>query len=268
MAYVADGYVAVNYYTDQTLSLDPYDSAGEIAEDKNGYYDKSRNLYLANSTQTWESYAAPFGWDDVATWQGTQSGPLVFVTEVIDTQKINFYNPICKVEASGPVDITVYYSDTVDSAGFMEGAFEFSGGQSQTLTGASARYWQFKVSVAQVNNETLYIQRIESTLKSETQTEEFTDLDTSTITDSAGQGTLVPTKAFGSITSVVFQPQITDSSRPQVFVLNKNTSGIDIEVRDMDTYGKTLVDCTCDVIIKGLPKLQSDANGNIEEVLV
>lgn len=263
--YVAENYVALD--TSPGLDATPYDSAGAFLEDKNGYYDKARNLYLANSTQTWSSYASPLGWNDVDSWNGTPASPLTFVTEVVDTQKSRFYNPICKVEASGPVDITVMYGDSVDSTGAIETPFEFEAGQSAVLQGAKGRYWQFRVSVAQQDAEELVISSITSTIKSETILEEFTDLDTSTITDSAGQGTLVPTKSFGTITSVVFQPQITDSSRPQVFVKTKTTTGIDFEVRDMDTYGKTLVDCTCDVQIKGLPKIQSDVNGNIEEVL-
>ena len=52
-----------------------------------------------------------------------------------------------------------------------------------------------------------------------------------------------------------------------MYVRSKTTSGINFEIFDADTYGKTHTDCVVDVKITGLPKLVSDSNGNITEEL-
>ena len=267
--YVNTGYIEENLVFSTSVPDPGVDSAGEIAIFRNGYYDKYKNAYLPNSQETWDDNgdSAGYTWEDVDSWDRTPVSPLVFVTNVVDTQKSHYQNPNVKVVASGPSNITVYYGDTLDSSGAIETPSSFSGGQNQTVNGAKARYWQFAVSVAQVGIETPFITSITSTMKGTVVTETITDLDTSTLSDSTGIGTLVPSKTFSAITNVVFQPQSTSADKPQIYVRSKSTSGIEFEVFDLDTYGKTRIDCVCDVRIEGLPVLRSDAQGNILEVL-
>lgn len=267
--YVNTGYIEENIVFSTSVPDPGVDSAGEISVFRNGYYDKFKNAYLPNSQETWDDNgdSSGYSWDDVDTWDRTPVSPLVFVTNVVDTQKSRYQNPNVKVVASGPVSVTVYYGDTLDTSGAIESPTSFTAGQNQTVNGAKARYWQFAVSVAQQGTETPFISSITSTMKGSRLNETITDLDTSTIVDSAGIGTLVPNNSYSAITSVVFQPQSTSADKPQVYVRSKSTSGIEFEIFDMDTYGKTRIDCVCDVRIEGLPVLRSDALGNILEVL-
>jgi len=274
MSYVLASYVATGYFEDLGLGAEPFDSAGfdsagEFAIYRNGYYDKFTNQYLASSTETWDDNndSGGYTWDDFNNWQGTPSTPLTFLTDVVDTGQSRYYNPNVKVDASGPVDVWVYYGDEIDTSGAIITPGLFQGGQSQTLSGAKARYWQFGIFVEPLNGEIPYINAITSTVKSTPIEEIITDLDTSTIVDSAGYGTITPTKAFATITSVFIQPQADGLDKPIVYVRSKTTSGINFEIFDADTYGKTHTDCVVDVKITGLPRLVSDSNGNITEEL-
>ena len=275
MAYVTDGYVDLDYVEilgDLGASIFDsagYDSAGEFVLYRNGYYDKSTNKYYANCTEVWDSNndSSGYVWDDLTTWDGTSTSTLIFLTNVVDSGKSRYYNPIVKVEASGPVSVWVYYGDTLDSTGAIETPNLFVGGQNQTLLGAKARYWQFGILVEKQNIEKLYISNITTIIKSDTVEEVISNLDTSTVVDSTGYGTIVPANSFSTISSVFIQPQADGPSKPIVYVRNKSTAGIDFEIFDADTYGKTHIDTTVDVRIQGLPKLISDAHGNIVEEL-
>lgn len=252
---------------------------------RNGYYDKVINRYLADSVETWDGDSAGQTWDDFATWNQTPLSPLRFYTGVVDTGVSDYYNPIVKVDASGPVSITVYYSNTVDSAGALVSPSSFAAGQSQTLSSAKARYWQFQVDVAQQTTETPYIQSITSTMKSTPIEEVFVDVNTALYADSAGLVTFTPNRNFSTITNAFFTLQdsaityvtsgyVADNyvlegnkTYPVVYLQSKSGGSLTFEVRDVDTYGKTLTNCICDIKIQGLPTLVSDANGNIVEEL-
>jgi len=251
---------------------------------KNGYYDKRQNRYLADSVETWDGDSAGQTWADFATWDQTPLSPLKFYTGIVDTGASNYYNPVVKVDASGPVNITVYYSDTV-SGGALVAPSSFVGGQSTTLSGAKARYWQFQVDVTQQTTETPYIQSITSTMKSTPIEEVFTNVNTAVYEDSAGLVTFTPNRNFSTITNAFFTLQDTatlymedgyvatnyvlegDKTYPVVYLQSKSGGSITFEVRDIDTYGKTLTSCVCDIKIQGLPTLVSDADGNIVEEL-
>jgi len=252
---------------------------------KNGYYDKRQNRYLADSVETWDGDSAGQTWADFSSWDQTPLSPLRFYTGVVDTGVSNTYNPLVKVDASGPVSITVYYSDTVDSAGALVSPSSFAAGQNQTLSGAKARYWQFQVDVTQQGTETPYIQSIDSVIKSTPIEEVFNNINTTNYEDSAGLVTFTPTRNFSTITNAFFTLQdsaptyvnsgyvadnyVQEGARtyPVVYLKSKANGSITFEVRDIDTYGKTLTNCTCDIKIQGLPTLVSDANGNIVEEL-
>lgn len=252
---------------------------------RNGYFDKIQNRYLADSVETWDGDSAGQLWDDFATWNQTPLSPLRFYTNVVDTGASNNYNPIVKVDASGPVSVTVYYSDTVDSAGALVTPSNFVGGQNQTLSSAKARYWQFQVDVTQQTTETPYIQSITTTMKSTPIEEVFVDVNTADFADSAGLVTFTPNRNFSTITNAFFTLQDsapiyvasgyvadnyiaeTDKTFPVVYLQSKANGRLTFEVRDVDTYGKTLTNATCDIKIQGLPSLISDANGNIVEDL-
>ena len=252
---------------------------------RNGYYDKIQNRYLADSVETWDGDSAGQLWDDFASWNQTPTSPLRFYTDVVDTGVSDYYNPIVKVDASGPVSITVYHSNSVDSAGALVTPSSFAGGQSQTLSSAKARYWQFQVDVTQQTIETPYIQSITSTLKSTPIEEVFVDVNTANFVDGAGLVTFTPNRNFSTITNAFFTLQDSaptymadgyvaanyvaegEKTFPVVYLQSKANGRLTFEVRDVDTYGKTITNATCDIKIQGLPTLISDANGNIVEEL-
>jgi len=267
----------------------------------NGYFD---GIYYPSSVETWSSLTG--GWDTYTDWAYTPNLPLTFTGDVIDAGRSEYINYCTNVSSNYPVDITVKYSDSIDSAGDLVSPTTISVTPNQTLSGAKGRYWQFTVSVDRdsASQEVPVINNISHNLRNAYVTVPFNNIDSSTLSGSVGQRSLDLTTDLSSITGAVIQPLLpivtvapstsvyvngtgdyvasgyveelyfggssssgTLSGRPQVYI-DKTTDPITLYIYDFDTYGKTKqIDCTFDAIVTGLPKLISNSDGNIREVL-
>lgn len=265
----------------------------------NGFFD---GVYYPNSTETWSSLTG--GWDTYTDWNYTPNLPLTFTGDVIDTGASEFYNYVTSVSSNYPVNITVQYSDSVDSAGALVSATTINVTPNQTLSGAKGRYWQFSFSVDRdsASQDVPVIRNISHNLRNAYLTVPINNVDSSTLNGSTGQRELALDVDLSAITGAVIQPIIpftitapstsvyvngtgdyvatgyveelyfggsttpgSLTGRPQVY-LDKTTSPITMYIYDFDTYGKTKqIDCFFDAIVTGLPKLISDSNGNIRE---
>lgn len=262
------------------------------------YYDPQAGRLLP-VLYDWDTLTGINTWDTDYTWQdwlggGISSTPgtpdITFRTEIIDFGRIADINPLCSVTAVGTVNIKVYVADQIDSSSLLPGDPEIEGGQSQTLSGVRGRYFQFQVDVEGTNPS---ISRVVTSLKGTKQveyiqgdsathagtqderiapiTQEYslvtslhgTALYTDSGIDSAGatgspyvdlgyvfDGYTVSTTGDASEIPVVVVRSLADKANPKYAVFTTNGTN-----RDHYVY----------LQVSGLPKLVSNASGNIVE---
>lgn len=256
----------------------------------NGYY--AEGLYQPKSTQTWDNLTG--NWDAYVGWSFTPDLPLTYTTNIIDVGQSQYVNYDCEVSATYPVNITVQYGDTIDSSGgSIDSPSTINVTPNQSLTGAKGRYWQFTISVDYADSAGTDIPTIGSittNLKSGVETVNVSGVDSSTLSGSVGERQLSAISKIGAVTGAVVTPHTatstgtyvaanyvaSDDSAAELYVeeveselrvphiaLDKTTDPITLIIRDLNTYGKTKIDCTFDAVLTGLPTIQSDGNGNI-----
>lgn len=260
----------------------------------NGYFDKGIGRYYPKSVETWDDYdasSAGVDWDGISNWEGTPVLPLTFTTDPVDFGESRVINYLVQVETNYPVNITVEYGESIDSAGgSIDGATSIAVTPNDTsLSAVKARYFQFTASIDQdsAGNTagTPYIQSIVSNLKSEKTRASLTDIDSSTLSGSVGVRSAPVGGGISAITSLVCQPHLPSSdpyvadsyvsadyfesavpATPYIFI-DKTTTPPTLYIYDIDAFGKRkAVDCVFDAMAEGLRAIQSDANGNIVEV--
>lgn len=252
----------------------------------NGYY--AEGLYQTKSTETWASLTG--AWSSYTSWQYTPNTPLEFTTEIVDFGRVDYVNYDVVVGANYPHNTTIYYGDTVDSSGgSIDNVSTLVVGPDETLASIKARYFQFKISVDYADSASTdapIIRSIDSNLKQSTKTVSLNGLNTADFTGSAGERQLATIGELGTITGAVVTPhsssaayvatgyvvsddsagesyvEIGDVTLPHI-VIDKTTDPITLRVRDLNTYGKTKIDCKFDAVLTGLPIITSDADGNI-----
>lgn len=161
----------------------------------NGYFDAEANQYKPKSVETWGDLTADStgnDWTGLSTWAGTSSLPLEYTTDVYDFGSKQLLNYYLNVSSNYPVNITVYYGDTVDSSGgSIDTPSSISVTPNQALNSVKARYFQFKISItyddsvdsagSDLSNGVPYLGTINYNLSREVIQQTITDLDTSTL---------------------------------------------------------------------------------------
>jgi len=114
-------------------------------------------LYTWNDLSTWSSGTT---WDD---WLGNgvsvDSQPTIsFTTDIIDFGRVADINPKCEVSAIGTVNIKVHSATSIDSSSLLPGDPTINAGTNQSLTGITARYFQFTIEVTALADSTAAIQ--------------------------------------------------------------------------------------------------------------
>lgn len=246
------------------------------------------------------TWASATSWDDFTDAGLTSVGSepdITFFTPVIDFGRIAYVNPLCTVQAVGDVNIKVYSANSIDSSSRLPGDAVITGGRNQTLTGVQGRYFQFQIDVTQDSSVgAVNISSVVTTLDATQQTEYIQG-------DSAGHsGTtasrVVPiTKQYSVVYSLMGAGLYTDSgtdsagasavtgdyyvegnyyndgytevpggggdaSEIPVVVVKDLTSATEPKYTVFTTNG-TNRDHYVHLQIVGLPKMISDAEGNI-----
>lgn len=254
----------------------------------NGFFDNTTGQYTPKSVETWDDYdasSAGLSWDGYTEWQATPLLPLTFTTNVIDYGESIYLNYLVTASASNPVNLTVYYSDSIDSAGALVSPSSVSVTPSTaSLDAKKGRYWQVTVSCDR-DSATLPLPTINSIvtrLSSRTIDETIQSLDSSTLSGSTGIRQLSALDNVGTISTLVTQPHgaagedyvtssyvasgyvETASIKIPVILINKSTSPPTLNIYDANA-SNVAVDCVFDAVIKGLPKLSSNSAGNTVE---
>jgi hypothetical protein len=238
-----------------------------------GYYDPIENIYTAKSTETWASYAS---WNAFTSWAGTPSSTLQFTTGVFDLGKIDWANYIVNAVTSLPFNLTVFYGNSVDSAGSIVSASSYAVTPNQaTVSGLYGRYFQFEFNLSQdsAGDETPAISTIDIKLNTKTKTITQANIDTNTLTGSVGLRNLTFNVSTGKIVNIITQAHIqslgdsAQDSEVPIILVDKSSTPVVLNIFDADSYGKRRrIDCRLDVQAQYLPLLQSDVNGNIREI--
>jgi hypothetical protein len=248
----------------------------------NGYF--AEGQYQPKSTETWASLSA--GWDTYTSWSFTPDLPLTFTTGVVDFGRKELLNPLIEISANHPVTTTIYYGDTVDSSGgSIDSPSSVTVTPQTSVSSINARYFQFAVSIdygdssgigpipnlsslrtdlsarlTQITKDSIDSSTLGGSLGArELTVDDLAGVKTAVVTPHATQDTYVATGYVASgyvATGTLSLPHIT---------LDKTTDPITLVIRDLNTYGKTTIECVFDAIIEGLPTIESDANGNIRE---
>lgn len=123
-----------------------------------------------------------------------------------------------------------------------------------TLTG---RYVKFEVTVVN-GSATAEITNFSATAIVDTTGETFNQLDLSTLSGSTASRVLPIAKNYNRILSIT-------ANAPDGFQIVTTASGSAPAVKgvNLDTWGKVDADCTADITISGLPRMQTDSDGNI-----
>ena len=238
-----------------------------------GYYDSATQTYLTKGTQTWASYAT---WTAFTEWQGTPSSTLQFTTEVLDAGTVDYFNTTLFVNASLPISTTIYYGETVDSAGaIVSASSESVTPNDSSVPALYGRYFQFEINLAQSSASDVapIIFNITPGLSNTKITVTQADINTSTLTGTVGQRNLTFNISTGKIVNILTQAHIQslgdsaqDSEVPIVLV-DKSSTPVVLNIFDADSYGKRKrIDCRLDVQAQCMPQLISDGLGNIREI--
>lgn len=248
----------------------------------NGYF--AENIYQPKSTETWDNLTS--GWDTYSSWSYTPSLPLTFTTGVVDFGRQEILNPLLDIVASHPVTTTIYYGNTVDSAGgSIDSPSSVTVTPNSSVSSITARYFQFEISVDYSDSSGIgpipTISSIRTDLSARLTQLTKDSIDSSTLGGSLGARELSVDDLAGVKTAI-----ITPHAKQELYVasgyvasgytttgdlivphivIDKTTDPITLVIRDLNTYGKTTIDCVFDAILEGLPVIESDANGNIRE---
>lgn len=254
----------------------------------NGFYDNTSGEYTPKSVETWDDFdasSAGLSWDGYTEWQATPLLPLTFTTRVIDFGSSVYLNYLVTVSASNAVNLTVYYSDTVDSAGALVSPSNVSvTPNTANLDAKKGRYWQVTVSCDRDSASLPLptITNITTRLSARTIEEVIQSLDSSTLGGSTGIRQLSTLTSIGTISTLVAQPhssagaEYVESSyvssgyveaattKIPAILIDKTTSPPTLNIYDINA-SNSVTDCVFDAVIKGLPKLSSNSAGNTVE---
>ena len=269
----------------------------------NGYFDLEAGLYKAKSIETWADFTADStgnDWTGLSTWAGTPSLPLQYTTDVVDYGSKELLNYFVTVNSNYPVNITVYYGDTVDSAGgSIDTPSTVSVTPNQNLNAIKARYFQFQISIDYEDSvgsdiDAPYLASIDYKVSRETVQRFLTDLDTSTLPlggTAYGEDRyreLSGISGISGFTTIITQVQriagkyvegTTDTdyyvgpedSTYDLYVEERTFAQANVYVDKEPTPPRLYIytgtgektDCIIDAFVTGLPGIESDANGNI-----
>ena len=258
----------------------------------NGYYNQTTQRYEPKSIETWDDFDADStgnDWSAMTTWDLTPSLPLTFTTEIFDYGLSATINYLLALDTTHPANVTVYYGNTVDSAGgSIDSPSTINVTPNQSLSAVKARYFQFTVSVDYADSAGVgglpAISSIAATLTQELVTRQITGIDSSTLTGTTGDRQLTGLDGVSAVLSIVTQPHYaegiyvssnyvaSDDSAGELYVqettvipiilVDKSVDPIKLNIYDANN-SNARVDTYFDAVVQGLPELSSDANGNI-----
>jgi hypothetical protein len=85
-----------------------------------GYFDKTNQVYLPKSVETWDDFtgsSAGDDWDSLTSWAGTPSLPFTFQTDVQDAGSLDSWLLLWNVQTGGYFTTTVYADSDESSTG-------------------------------------------------------------------------------------------------------------------------------------------------------
>ena len=237
-------------------------------------------------------------WDNATSWQDwLNTGvttTLTYLTPIEDFGRIADINPLCTVTASGTVNVKVFTATSIDSSSALPGAPTITGGQNQTLNGTRARFFQFLIEVTDPGDNSVNISRVVTTLKGTKQTEHIQG-DSASHSGTTSERIVPLTQEYSKISSLIGNAEYVDDGTDSTGAVGdpyadtgyvassyfvEATSGDASEipvvvVRSLAdktqpkyavfTTNGTNRDHYVYLQVVGLPKLISDANGNIVE---
>jgi len=176
-------------------------------------------------------------WNEWTQWNHIPPSPVIYEHSAIDLGAVISFVPQATYTGSGTPTITEKHSD--DDVTYTNYA----------ATGSliSARYFIIKVSVVETSYGAV-MDNLVIVADATTQTEDFFDIDMSTLAGSTGNRTIVPAKTYSLITSVGIAIQNVGAGYSWE-VISKAPSAIVIKVYDGSDI---LADATIDITIRGI----------------
>lgn len=210
----------------------------------NRYYPDSRNsTWTSLGTMTWADATGDWASFDPVSANATASWS--YTTTATDIGSVKSFYPTTQVQwdRSQPVTIEYEYS---------------TNGSSYTTVGAvpmTARYMRTKITTTGA-----YLASIDTQINTDTTAESFVGIDSSTLSGNINYRSL-PTSNFSTITSLAVTPATTET-RPVTGKIqtNDNAGNVTIKVVDLDTWGKTSVDATVNIVVVGFPRITANAS--------
>ena len=264
----------------------------------NGFY--SEGTYQPFSQESWDDlatkdsagYTGPETWDAWTEWDLTPRYPLTFTTPIIDAGRVDTFLPLCNYGGTGQVTITIKTGDTVDSSGgAIDSPTTTTINEGDDVSAIKARFFEFTFSTTFEDSsgglERPVITSIDTTLFGEKQSATFESIDSSTLSGSIGQRTLVVDKPITvtTVTTMIHNPDASPyfvdpgdsagglyvangyvtagvASRPVMYVDKSSTNPV-LHIYDTNSAdGATRVDVTFDAVVQGVPKATM-VNGTI-----
>jgi hypothetical protein len=179
----------------------------------------------------------PITWNDWTQWNHIPASPMIYEHDAIDLGAVLSFTPLVTFTGTGTPTITEKHSD--DDITYS----------SYAPVGSliSARYFIIRVEVVETDVggiiDSLLIIADASSI-----TEDQFDVDTSTLSGTTGDRTVVPTKTFTLVTSIGVALQNVGAGWSWE-VISKSPSGINIKIYDETD---TLADANCDFTIRGI----------------
>lgn len=264
----------------------------------NGFY--AEGVYQPFSQESWDDlatadsagYTGPNDWDTWTEWNLTPRYPLTFTTPIIDAGRIDTFLPLCNYGGTGNVTITVQSGNTVDSSGgAIDSPASVTINNGDDVSAIKARFFQYTFSTtfedSAGGNDRPVITSIDTTLFGEKESATFESIDSSTLSGSTGQRTLVVDKPITvtTVTTMIHNPDTSPyfvdsgdsaggiyvaddyvtagvATRPVMYVDKTSTNPV-LHIYDTNSAdGATRVDVTFDAVVQGVPKATM-SNGTI-----
>jgi hypothetical protein len=185
----------------------------------NAILDEQRSVLTAPNLGTWDDLET---WDAWTSWVNEPSDELIYLLDPVDLGSVQDFCLNIETQTNGIVDYYIYTTAT-GLFGGEETEVEILSDDTQGVQGFSTQYYQVGIVVERVSGP-IEVQGISVSLIRSRNTLRLDNVNTSTLSGTAAERTLVLPRPTGLITNMQITPRSVTAYTPDFYVSERTTS--------------------------------------------